>query len=123
MWGKWKHHNGERPDPHNDGHYDPGHPISRSQPCPDNNERDNDDGEGSEARSLGHGFRARITNAALHKGRQQPEKRRCEQETRGQEDVRTNSQSPLPYCRNVRGHVDKHITLIVAKEQLDCADF
>src|SRR5882672_11443840 len=36
-----QHHKGERPDPHNDGHYDPSHPISRSQPCPDNNQRDN----------------------------------------------------------------------------------
>lgn len=88
MRNQWQHHNGERPDPYNDGYYDPSHPISRNQPRPDNDEGDNDDCEGSEARSLGHGFRA-ITNAALNNGRQQPEKRRCKEETRDQEDVRT----------------------------------
>jgi len=97
---QWQHHNGERPDPHNDGYYDPSHPISRNQPRPDNNKGDNDDCEGSEARSLGHGFRARVTNTALDNGRQQPEKRRCKEETRDQENVRTDSHAPpLPVAR------------------------
>jgi hypothetical protein len=80
------HHNGERPDPHNDGHYEPSHPTSRDQPCPDNNERYNDDCNGSEACGLGHVVRG--PNAPDHI-RQKPEKRRCKEETRDQEDVRT----------------------------------
>ena len=62
-------------------------------PRPDNNEGDNDDCEGSEARSLGHGFRA-VTDTTLNNGRQQPEKRRCKEETGDQENVRTDSHAP-----------------------------
>jgi len=53
----WPRHDEERPDPHDYGHYDPRHAISRNQPGPDDNQCDNDDCEGSEARSSGYGVR------------------------------------------------------------------
>jgi hypothetical protein len=86
------HYKGKCPDPHDDGHYDPRHPISHSQPCPDNNERDNNDCEGSETKTLAH-FHVPNANPP-DSGRQQPQNSECKQETRGLENIRTDSQVP-----------------------------
>ena len=50
----WPRQGGERPEPDDDGHYDPRDPISRGNACPDNNERDDNERETSKTSNLGH---------------------------------------------------------------------